>query len=447
MARPRLVPLLLVATIVSLWPLVAPAQDTTPEAAPARTLDLAAMALAPEDVPNGFFDDYSEWWVPAAAFGELVLGSAPPPGLGRVYQTFYVDPENGTVIHTYLFEFGSPEDAASGLEVVAPSLRPPLPEGTTVGPTESPGPELGEEPRTITAVTYDTWEAGGPRADVVAATFRSGSLLAGVAVERYTDRPPSGTPAPEPASPRSPDPAQEQLAVSLATRLDERIAAVIAGEVPPGVDFALADAVLPLDQLVSETTPMFGGYKSGVDLLRCGICGEENALLPYSDVVRGGVSRSVVAGPLVGGEPQPPFVSIAVSEFASPEAALQVLDAIRDAPNDRPTTGPFPRGERTPVADPTIPGATAALAFQAVFDAEDPNAPADSAGVGFVVGNLLATVDVLGGLTADEASAAALDLASQQAACLESGGPCRSATLPPSLAAADHSTPPATPND
>jgi hypothetical protein len=409
-----------------------------------RPRDLAAMSLAPEDVPSGFFEDYAEWLVPAAGYGELVLGGPPPDGLERVYQTFYVDPEDGTVLHVYLFEFGSAEDAAAGLEIVAASLRPPLPEGTTVGPVDSPGPELGEDPRAITMVTYDTRAAGGPRADVVAATFRRDRLLAGVSVERYTDAPAAGTPVSEPAPPRALDPAQEQLAVELATVLDGRITTVLAGEAPAGVDYALSDVVLPLDQLVSDSTPMFAGYKPGIDLLRCGVCGEENALLPFADAAREGVSRAVIAGPLVDGEPNPPIVSVGITEFASPEDALAVLEAIRSAPNDRPTSGPFPRGERTLVDDPTIPGAAAAVAFQGVFAPDDPNAAPDSAGVDFVVGERWVAVDVLGGLTGDEALAAAIDLATQQAACLESGGVCASATL--SLGSAAQGTPAAPPS-
>ena len=68
------------------------------------------MALAPDDVPAGYFDDYSEWWVPADAFSALTLGGmATPPGLARVYQTFYFNPDEVAGIHTYLYEFASPK--------------------------------------------------------------------------------------------------------------------------------------------------------------------------------------------------------------------------------------------------------------------------------------------------------------------------------------------------
>jgi hypothetical protein len=267
---------------------------------------------------------------------------------------------------------------------------------------------------------------------VVAASFHRDRLVAGVSIERYTD-PPSGTPVVSLATPVAPDPAQEQLAIRLAATLDQRITTVLAGQAPAGVDPALAKVVLPLDQLVDASTPVFGGYKAGIDLLRCGICGEDNSLLSFGDEARGAFSRGVVLGPLVDGEPTPPFVSVAILEFSSPEVALEVLEAIREAPNDLPTSIPVPRGRRALAADPDISEAAATLAFAGAFNEEDPTAAVDSAGVDFVTSNRLVTVDVLGGLSAADAMAAAVDLATQQAACLTAGEACTTVSLPPSL--------------
>ena len=149
--------------------------------------------------------------------------------------------------------------------------------------------------------------------------------------------------------------------------------------------------------------------------------------------MRGAFNRGVVLGPLVDGEPTPPFVSVAILEFSSPEVALEVLEAIRKAPNDLPTSIPVPRGRRALAADPDISEAAATLAFAGAFNEEDPTAAVDSAGVDFVTSNRLVTVDVLGGLSAADAMAAAVDLATQQAACLASDDPCSSVKLPPAL--------------
>src|SRR4051812_40415950 len=103
-------------------------------------------------------------------------------------------------------------------------------------------------------------------------------------------------------------PDADELVQQLAGTLDERISTVLAGETPFGVDQSLSAVALPIDQLVDDQTPVLGGYKAGADLLRCGICGEENSLLPFAGDALGGFSRTVSLGPMVGGEPSPPFV-------------------------------------------------------------------------------------------------------------------------------------------
>ena len=431
-----LVTILLLCALVGVGSVGARAQDATPGPAAAGSLDLAAMALAAEDVPAGYFDEYYEISYSAAAFSELNLAAAETPtGLERIYQSFYFNDAEGRGIHSFLFAFSSPDTAAAGGGIVDLALRPPLPDGTATEPVRSLEPALGDSGMT-TSVTYDTRAADGPLVDVVAAWFGRDRLIAGVAVEHHQDAsevidPAVATPATEATPPaQSTD---RDLAVGLAETVVERIAAVGDGRSPAGVDLSLRALVLPVEQLVDADTPVLSGYKAGIDLLRCGVCGEENSLLPFAGDALGGYSGTVSLGPLVDGEPTPPWVSIAVSAFASPGAALGVLEATRLAPNDRPTPGPIPRGRRTLAADPVIPGADAALAFRAASDEEDPAAPDDGAGVDFVVGDLLVTVDVQGGLPADEAMAVAVDLATQQAACIDPGGPCGSVTRPASL--------------
>ncbi len=428
--RFRAVIVVLMVAVLFAPPLAA--QDATPVAE--LPVDLAAMALAPEDLPAGYFDEYSDWLVPADTFADLVIGGPAPAGLTRAYQSFYVAPEIGGAVHVFLLEFASAQQATDGAAIVDAILRPPLPDGETIGPAHTAGPPIGDAPSTVTTVTFDTWAAGGPRADIVAVSFQRDRLVAGVTADRFTDPPVDGTPTAGEASPVTALGDQERLARELAEVLDGRITEVLAGGAPSGVDVELATALLPIEQLVDPSTPIFGGYIAGSDLLRCGICGEENGLLPFLDTVEDGVVRGLSAGPLVDGEPSPPFVAIAIAEFDSPEDALGALAAIRAAPNDRPTGIPIPRGTKTLAADPTIPGADDALAFTAVLDEENPDAPADSAGVDLAVGNLLVMIDVQGGLTGDAALAAASDLATQQVACLTSGGVCQEAKAPAALA-------------
>jgi hypothetical protein len=110
---------------------------------------------------------------------------------------------------------------------------------------------------------------------------------------------------------------------------------------------------------------------------------------------------------------------------------MALLEAVGDAPADLPTPGPYPVGAlHTPAADFSLPEADAALAFTAALDEEDPAAPSDSARIVFVTGPRLISVDAQGMESSDVAMAVATDLASQQAACLLSEGPCASATMP-----------------
>jgi len=424
----------MLVAIVAVWPLTgARAQDQSA----VSPLDLAAMALAADDVPAGYFDDYFELWTPGEGFADFVSGGTPAPaGLERLYQSFYFSPDEGMGIVSSLLEFDSAEDAEAGASIVDVMLRPPLPEGETIGPSHEPGPAVGEEPQATTIVTYDTWASDGPRVEIIATSFRRERLIAGVAVERWIDPPqlaeetPSASPV---ASPVVPDPEQQEQAASLASVVDDRITDVLAGVSPAGADLALPDMTLPIDQLGDASLPVIGGHKSGIDLLRCGICGEENSLVPFASTALGGFSRTMPVGPLQDGEASPPFVSVAVSAYASPEDAMAALDAIRREPNDRPTPGPVPRGNRTLADDPGIVGADSALAFLAASDPETPDAPIDGAGVDFVVGAWLATIDVQEGLSGDDAMAIAVDLATQQAACLAFGEPCAEVTRPAQL--------------
>jgi hypothetical protein len=424
---------LVIAFLIGFAPLSANAQDASPVPATGQKLDLAAMALAESDVPDGYFDDYSEWEISGDEIPGYVLGGKPAPaGLERVYQSFYYNNDNGMAINNFLLEFSSAEQTAGAYAIFDIILRPPLPDGSTTGLTQVPDPDLPGENGMISIISYDTSAADGPIADITASSFTNDRVLAGVSVETYTDVSQIASPEAE-SSPVATSAAPRDIATQLANTLAARVDTVIAGGTVSGVDQSLPARVLPIGQLPQVPAPLFSGYKSGADLLRCGICDEENSLIPFVDQSLGGYSETVVVGPLVDDEATPPFVSIAISTFTSPEVALQVLEAIRANPDDRPTAGPIPRGNRTIAADPKIAGTDGSLAFQATSDDQDPEAPIDSAGVDFVVGTLLVTVDVQGGMEADAALAAAIDLATQQAACLTANGACGSILAPTEL--------------
>ena len=280
--------------------------------------------------------------------------------------------------------------------------RPPLPEGTVraarrtrrdLGPRRCPR-------RCPTVVTYDTWAAGrAGRADVVAASFRRYCLVAGVAIERYTEPPPAGTPwSREEATPLAPDPEQEQLATTLATTLDERITTVLAGQTPAGSiprspRSCSRSTNWPMSRLRSSAgtkpasrTP--AGLHSAARRTRSSPSPTRRAVgsTAAASCSRRGGRRAAATLCLAGRH----------GVHLPGEAALEVLEAIRQVPELRTDASPrSPRGHKTLVDHPAIPEAHGGPCLPCHAD-EDPTTPADGAGVDFVVGDRLVTVDVQG---------------------------------------------------
>jgi hypothetical protein len=142
-----------------------------------------------------------------------------------------------------------------------------------------------------------------------------------------------------------------------------------------------------------------------------------------------GYGRTVSLG--TGSSAHPPYLSLANTELVSPEAAQALLDAVRQAPGSLSTPGPFAqRVQHEVVENPVVPGTDAAFAFTSALDEDDPAAPIDSAGVVFAQGSHLVSIAVQGMDSADAALTVAQDLATQQAACLVSEGPCTMVSAP-----------------
>jgi hypothetical protein len=413
------------------------AQDATPAAAPGE-LDLAAMALIADDLPEGFGRGYGGSYIPGELFGDVynpvvsreALDAA---GLIRSYEDYYGSFDAPITIGLFIDEYETAEGAIAGYD----AFDVEQPDETILSSTDLPAPEVGEEPSAMTATT--TLYPDGIIADLVEANFRIGNLNAGIWEERYTFPDDSGTPVATPAADAAPDPEQIQHVEEMTAALAARIEAVLAGETPPGIDPALAAQTLPIHDAPGVALGQsWEGYRDGPVVL-----GLEGSLAPMAADVLGGYGRTVSFGE--GADFPPPYVGVTVSELASPEAAMAVLDAVRAAPGDLPTPGVFPRGAaRDLLADPSIPGADSALAFASALDEENPDAPADSARVVFVAGPKLVSVDVQGVDSVDAALAAATDLATQQAACLMADGPCTAVTAPalqPALPSPAESTP------
>ena len=382
------------------WPAV-------PPLGPAERLDLAAMVLDLGDLPEelGYFE-YQDFLTRADGIAAGYEGTPIAPeevtatGLRWFYESAYRSPNGQTWVRSYVLEFGAPHQAEAGFAFFEDEARWAAafgPESDLRDLPEDPG--LGEEPREITVgvvrppVCCD-WQA----ADV---TFRLGRLLAGVSVEAN-----AGSDAPDRA-----------LALALARRLEERARLVLDGRSPAGTDPAIRDLVLPIAGLWPEQGTVPEGYLTVAEGL-----GELKPLVGFREDYRGGYARTATPAEDVGGGPpraQQLVVTVAVVALANPLLAQTVLKLSEFLP--RPA--PLPLYAWAPTEAPEVPGTAAAAALAAP-------SRADAYQVGVVVDDLLARVWVEG---TEDARAIALDLAAQQAACLEAGGPCEDVVAPPEL--------------
>lgn len=441
MNRSRLVTPALTIGLAVLLAAPALAQEASPAASPAVTgvLDLPAMALASEDLPPGYVRYWNGVLAPASAYSDVYDPELPPEqhaatGHVRSYEDDYLVWNSNQFMHIYVDEFATAEGAAKGFALFAAEA----PDYTVVTTEERPLPGIGEEPSELKVDTG--FYEDGTFTQVVVASFRVGNLNGGVQLEYQTYPDEYGTPAATPESAAAPNLEQIQIVEEMAAKLADRMTTVMAGETPAGVNPDLAAKVLPLQQDPGTWKGIsWEGYEASETMI-----GFDGALTPFAPEYRSGYSRMIMLG--AGDGFPPPYVSVGVSEFDSPDAAHAVLDIIRTSPGDLPTPGVSSRGaNRELVADPEIPGADAALAFHSMLNGDDPDAPIDSVGIDFVTGSWLVTVDVQGVDSVVTAMAAAKDLAAQQAACLLAEGPCASASVPALAAPVEEAAATATP--
>lgn len=411
------------------------AQEATPAAVPlsmaSGLVDLAAMAPVAEELPPGFVRVYNGAYMPGSFFGtmyrtDISAEGLQAAGLQRVYEDSYTSFDAPVNIGIFVDEYATPAGAEAGFAIFE-GLTQASPDATVLSTVPLPAPEVGEGSALATAIVarYPDGNIG----ESVNATFRVGNLIVGVWEERFTYQDDSGTPVATPTLGVA-DPQMEQDVANASAALAARAKAVLAGAVPPGIDPSLERQMLPLqDAPGAAGSQSWEGYRDGRVVL-----GYDGSLSEMADTVLAGYGRTVALSPAP--DFPPPYLAVTLSDFTSPEAARAALDAVRAAPADLPTPGPFARGAaRDLVVDPVIPGAEAALNFGSALDQENPDAPTDSARVVFVSGSRMAAIDVQGAASAEAALAAATDLAAQQAACLAADAPCTTVVLPVELAA------------
>jgi hypothetical protein len=389
----------------------------TPTSAQEPALDLAAMALDQSDLPPEYhlkrFDD--EGYTPghrlaAIQFGDRISRQTLEPlGIVQFYSSIFFTDDESRSIYVYLTEYEDEAAVQAGFDFFEDEAALPG------GPAESedqPGPIAGDSPKEMT-VGSDA--ADSPPTHFLDATFRVGRILAGVTVSSNGEAPAT------------------DLVETLANALAERIAVVLRGGTPAGVDPAMQQLSLKLFATWPWPGNSLEGYKNAEEFL-----GADGGLPEFADDYLGGYARFASAGSVDRDvQHEPPYIDLVVVEFAAPEAALGVLEASGELPTlhyGNPLS-------RTPVADPAIDGADAAKAFVLHRDPLEGVAGSfelTGYNVVFVAGTRLVTISILSdafdtGLRSEDLEATVLDLAAQQLTCLGQEADCGQPEVPSPL--------------
>jgi hypothetical protein len=415
------------------------ATPAVPAGDAAGSLDLAAMALVADELPAGITRRDGGTYTPGSLYGitfaphvshERLMAA----GYLRNYETYYQTADEIEAISVSIDEYATPEGAIAGFAVFAEETRP-APNFTVLASTDLPGPAVGADPKVFSLTTYHY--RNGTISHFADATVRVDNLIARITYERFDPSSESGTPEVIPGTPTAQDEAQVAAVEQMAATLLNRIETVRAGESPPEVDLKLAAQTLPLAQLPHVWNgESWEGYLNATDFFASDDAMSDQFVADFQH----GYGRLVSLG--TGSSAHPPYLSVAMAELSTPEAARALLDAARAAPDALRTPGPYGQGaQHSVVDDPSVPGSDAAMAFTSALDEEDATAPGDSAGVVFAQGSNLVAIAVQGMESTDAALAAARDLATQQAACLMSEAPCTMISPPVMPANSERSAP------
>lgn len=381
-------------------PTAAPTQLPADRSAAPR-LDLAAMVLDSTNLPEGYTLFY-EVYVPGYRISSDLTGGAIPQeevdatGLQWYYESVYLSADGNTRLRSYVEQYGDENGAMRGFDLLEDEQRL-APAGSSF--TDAPGAGIGQEPSEITEGSLQP--TGTPMAITsVDSTFRTGNLLAGVGVDTVP-----GTVA------------DRQVAVDLSSVLYDRIQSVLALQPIPLIDYILPSQVVTLG-------PEWRGRDEGY-LAATEIFGPDAGAAVAPAYISGYFTNETLVAADDAALPVP-IVSVNISRFQDEAAPLQVLS--QSAVLKPPFEGVEPLD-----IDP-IPGASVTQALQyanpMLSGAED-----DSVRIVMVVGADLVIIDIQANATLQGAIDAGIQIATAQAACLQSTSPCPPLQLTPGLLA------------
>jgi hypothetical protein len=199
---------------------------------------------------------------------------------------------------------------------------------------DQPGPAAGESPKEITAGSDSRFN---PPVQFVDATFRVDRVLAGVTVS---------TPDAAPS---------EDLVEELASRLEQRITAVLSGQMPEVIRPELSAVALDLFATWPWPGNSLEGHKSANQFL-----GTDSGLAQFAGDYLGGYARFASAGSVDKVvQHEPPYIDLEIAEFASAGAALGVLEVAEELP----TRHYGDQIMREPAPEPALAGSDGVRAF------------------------------------------------------------------------------------
>ena len=382
-----------------------PNEDEPLPEAPAGPLDLAAMTLDSEELPEGFqlvAESYIDLDLLAENLSELATDDELDDlGIVGYYETTYAAVDGGSHIRSYVIEYPDVNAVEDGFALFEDEER--MVPGET-GLDDAPGPEgIGEEPSEVTTGTYGEPGAEQSAVDI---TFRIDRLGVGVAMETFDGSEPD-----------------EDLVEELAEVKEARVVAALTGEAIENVDPRLVERVVTFS---GETN--FEGYQSVSDAY-----GSVDS--PAAD----GFIASYVRGATFSDDPTEtiaPYVTVGVSSYGDEDEVLAVLDASDQIMPQFPGLEEIdaPMIDRSP---------TVGYSFESLIEGDD----LASVRLFVAVDDALLSVDVQGFASTDDALEAAVSVAEEAVACVD-GGDCGPVNLPAGPGSGeDDGTPVASPND
>jgi hypothetical protein len=359
----------------------AAAQDATPNPADEH-IDLAAMALTSDDMPDGFELEGEKYFAGQAVAENFSndpdeIAEVMDTGLIVAYASEYNNAAGDVVIRSFIEQFDSEDGARAGFDILEDDSRTA---SSGVNYSDEPLEGIGEPPGEITTYSRES-SATAPSLDRIDVTFRLGNFLAGVTVE--------GTGGAAPA---------QSDAISMARALEQRMRMALDGEELAGIDPSLPGRMLNFN-----FPPLSEGYVSAEDGFGAAISD------PLFQSYESGYVRII---PLGQGSSPLPYLTTTILTFASEDGPLGIISG------GVKFQRPYEQIERVDLAP--IEGADAAGGFHFISPVGEGD-EIDSFRILSVVGNYLVAITVQAAESEDVAKRLALGFTEAQLACIEQG--------------------------